>query len=110
MALDTFDTVLSFAAVMLVLSMFVTACVQLASAFFRLRSGSLAWGLQQMFEQLELERVVLAEASDRHVGIRVETILGQHLAQIPVTAASDRQRPERRLPDPAVEGQQLTRA
>lgn len=61
MALDTFDTVLSFAAVMLVLSMFVTACVQLASAFFRLRSGSLAWGLQQMFEQLELERTMAGQ-------------------------------------------------
>lgn len=61
MALDTFDTVLSFAAVMLVLSMFITACVQLASAFFRLRSGSLVWGLQQMFVQLELERTQAAQ-------------------------------------------------
>jgi hypothetical protein len=52
--LETFDTILGFAAVMLTLSLLITACVQVASAFFRLRCGSLAWGLRQMFEQLEL--------------------------------------------------------
>lgn len=55
MLLKTFDTVLSFAAVMLVLSLFVTACVQLASALLRLRNGSLTWGLKQLFAQLDLK-------------------------------------------------------
>lgn len=58
--LETFDTVLGFAAVMLTLSLFVTACVQLASAACRLRRGSLVWGLQQMFEQLQLDRSLAA--------------------------------------------------
>lgn len=56
MLLNTFDTVLSFAAVMLVLSLFVTACVQLVSALLLLRNGSLTWGLKQLFAQLGLDK------------------------------------------------------
>ena len=56
MLLNTFDTVLSFAAVMLVLSLFVTTCVQLVSALLQLRNGSLTWGLKQLFSQLGLDQ------------------------------------------------------
>ncbi|MDT7836014.1 hypothetical protein [Aquabacterium sp. OR-4] len=58
MSLDTFDTVLGFAAVMLMLSLFVTAVVQLVSALLRLRHGSLVWGLGQLFSQLGLDEVL----------------------------------------------------
>lgn len=53
MSLQTFDTVLAFAVVMLILSLFITAWVQFLSALMRLRSGNLEWGLRRLMEQLD---------------------------------------------------------
>lgn len=55
MSLQTFDTVLAFAVVMLILSLFITAWVQFLSALLRLRSGNLEWGLRRLMEQLDPE-------------------------------------------------------
>lgn len=53
MSLQAFDTVLAFAAAMLILSLLVTAWVQFLSALLRLRSGNLEWGLRRLLEQLD---------------------------------------------------------
>ncbi len=53
MNLATVDTLLAFATMMTVLSVFVTAFVQLVSALLQMRSNNLVWGLQRLFDQLD---------------------------------------------------------
>ena len=62
MSLDVFDTVLSFASVMLVLSLFVTAWVQLLGGFLRLRHRNLRWGLERLLNQLDPENKLAGQA------------------------------------------------
>ena len=62
MSLDVFDTVLSFASVMLVLSLFVTAWVQLLGGFLRLRHRNLRWGLERLLNQLDPEKKLAGQA------------------------------------------------
>lgn len=68
MSLQNFDSVLGFAAVMLTLSLVVTAGVQFIGALLRLRHGSLVWGLGQLFHQLGLD-AVLARQLARHITV-----------------------------------------
>ena len=55
MGLEHFDTVLSFALVMLLLSLLITILVQTVVAVFGLRGSTLQWGLQRLFQQLSPE-------------------------------------------------------
>jgi len=55
MGLEHFDTVLSFALVMLLLSLLITILVQTVVALFGLRGNTLQWGLERLFQQLSPE-------------------------------------------------------
>lgn len=85
MSLENFDSVLGFAAVMLTLSLVVTAGVQFIGAMLRLRHGSLVWGLAQLFHQLGLD-VVLARQLARHITVDSPALASRAALGLPAGA------------------------
>jgi len=63
MGLEHLDTVMSFALIMLLLSLQVTILVQAVTAVFGLRGWNLSWSLTQLFEQLDPELKLKAHAA-----------------------------------------------
>lgn len=53
MLLKNVDTVLAFAAVMLILSLIVTTIVQMLASLLSLRGHNLVWGVSRLFQQLD---------------------------------------------------------
>jgi hypothetical protein len=80
MGLEQFDTILAFAAVMLILSLLITILVQMAVAASNLRGRGLAWGMDRLLRQIdprlnlggftkELTEAVLRHPAVAHLGI-----------------------------------------
>jgi hypothetical protein len=63
MGLEHLDTVMSFALIMLLLSLQVTILVQAVIAVSGLRGWNLSWSLSQLFEQLDPELTLKAHAT-----------------------------------------------
>ena len=76
--LQQIDTAIAFTVVMLMLSLIVTAAVQMITALTDLRGRNLAWGLENLLRQAEPEfREKLPDGST----------IAEHIAQVVVGEA-----------------------
>ncbi|HSN87578.1 MAG TPA: hypothetical protein VL025_12510, partial [Thermoanaerobaculia bacterium] len=53
MLFEHLDTVIAFAAMMLLLSLIVTTLVQMVAAFLNLRGKNLLWGAEELLKQID---------------------------------------------------------